>query len=186
MRFYLMLTICLSLLISAQPIFAIDEWKSDNFKDFIQGEVENVSITSHGELRLAPELTEVFNTEEPYVWCAVSDQQGNVYLGTGNNGKVFKITPSGQGSLLYDAEELEATALTVDQSRNVYIGTSPDGKVYRLTPDGEAKVYFDPEETYIWALLADNKGVLYAATGNTGKIYKITAENQATVLYDSN
>lgn len=164
---------------------AINEWSEDRYTEFVKGEVENVSITSRGELQLAPQLTEVFDTEEPYIWTATSDAKGNIFLGTGNNGKVFKVTPGGQGSLFFDAEELEATALATDKAGNLYVGTSPDGKVYHVAPDGTAATYFDPEETYIWALLMDDSGILYAATGNSGKIYKITAQNQATVLYEN-
>ncbi|OQY29538.1 MAG: hypothetical protein B6244_03270 [Candidatus Cloacimonetes bacterium 4572_55] len=184
MRFISSITVGLLIILLNTPGYGVSEWKQSRFRDFVKGEVDNISITSQGELRIAPELVEIYDTEEAYIWCSVMDQKGNIYLGTGSNGKVFKVSPSGQGSLFFDAEESEITTLAIDKNNRIYIGSSPDGKIYRVTQDGEDAVWFDPEETYIWSLVID-KNVLFAATGNSGKVYKITGQDQATVLYDS-
>jgi len=34
------------------------------------------------------------------------DAAGNLYLGTGNDGKLFRVSPDGKGSILYKASEL--------------------------------------------------------------------------------
>ena len=62
---------------------------------------------------LAPKLKEVFNTQQTYMWSSAVDSQGNVYLGTGHDGKIFKVSSAGSGSLLYDAAELDVTALAI-------------------------------------------------------------------------
>ena len=62
---------------------------------------------------------------------------------------------TGKGALLYDAAELDVTALVVGRDGALYAGTSPDGKVYRVDADGKAEVYFDPPDKYIWSLARD-------------------------------
>ena len=156
---------------SGQPII----WATSGRADLLKGDARGVSISDTGMLMLAPRLTEVFNTEQAFVWSSAVDGQGNAYLGTGHDGKIFRVFPDGHGSLLYDAAELDVTAIVAARDGAIYAGTSPDGKVYRITPDGHAEVYFDPADKYIWslALLAD--GSLAVGTGDNGKLYRVRA-----------
>ena len=126
---------------------------------------------------LAPSLTEVFNTEQAYIWSSAIDNQGNVYLGTGHDGRIFRVTAEGRGSLLYDAAELDVSALAVARDGSLYAGTSPEGKVYRVSADGRAEVYFDPPDKYIWSLALLNDGALAVGTGDNGKLYRVSAAN---------
>jgi hypothetical protein len=156
---------------SGQPII----WETSGRADLLKGDARGVSISDTGMLMLAPRLTEVFNTEQAFVWSSAVDAQGNAYLGTGHDGKIFRVFSDGHGSLLYDAAELDVTALVAARDGAIFAGTSPDGKVYRITPDGHAEVYFDPADKYIWslALLAD--GSLAVGTGDNGKLYRVRA-----------
>jgi hypothetical protein len=124
---------------------------------------------------LAPKLNEVFNTQQTYIWSSVVDNQGNVFLGTGHDGKIYKVPTTGTGSLLYDAAELDVTALAIGRDGALYAGTSPDGKVYRITADGKADVYFDPGDKYIWSLAVMADGSLAVGTGDSGKLYRVRA-----------
>src|SRR6266480_1366627 len=134
-----------------------------------------VSVTDNGTLTLAPRFDHVFNTEQAYVWCAAIDAAGNVYLGTGHDGKIFRVTPDGKGTLFYKASELDVTALAVAPDGAIYAGTSPDGKVYRLSGEGKAEVYFDPADKYIWSLAITNDGSVAVGTGDSGKLYRVRA-----------
>jgi hypothetical protein len=156
---------------SGQPII----WETSGRADLLKGDARGVSISDAGMLMLAPRLTEVFNTEQAFVWSSAVDAQGNAYLGTGHDGKIYRVSADGHGSLLYDAAELDVTAIVAARDGAIYAGTSPDGKVYRITPDGHAEVYFDPADKYIWslALLAD--GSLAVGTGDNGKLYRVRA-----------
>jgi hypothetical protein len=163
-------------------------WEISNRSDLLKGDARGVSISDTGLLMLAPKLNEVFNSQQTYVWSTTIDNQGNVYLGTGHDGKIFKVTAAGTGSLLYDAAELDVTAL-VAKDGVVYAGTSPDGKVYRITPDGKAEVYFDPDDKYIWSLALMPDGSLAVGTGDTGKLYRVKsagAKPEASLLVNTN
>ena len=148
-------------------------WETSGRAELLKGDARGVSISDTGVVMLAPKLNEVFNTQQTYVWSSAVDNQGNVFLGTGHDGKTYKITPNGTGSLLYDAAELDVTALAVGRDGAVFAGTSPDGKVYRITPDGKADVYFDPGDKYIWSLAVMPDGSLAVGTGDNGKLYRV-------------
>ena len=150
-------------------------WETSGRAELLKGDARGVSITDTGVLMLSPKLNEVFNTQQTYIWSSTIDNQGNVYLGTGHDGKTYKISANGTGTLLYDAAELDVTALAVARDGAVFAGTSPDGKVYRIASDGRAEVYFDPADKYIWSLAVMSDGSLAVGTGDNGKLYRVRA-----------
>lgn len=168
-----------------QPVI----WETSGRADLLKGDARGVSVSDTGMLMLAPRLTEIFNTEQAFVWSSAVDAQGNVFLGTGHDGKIFRVTPDGRGSLFYDAAELDVTALVAGRDGALYAGTSPDGKVYRITSDGHAEPFFDPGDKYIWSLAVLNDNSLAVATGDNGKLYRVRAAGakpEASLLIATN
>ena len=163
------------------PVF----WRINTRAEVEKGDAVGVSIADNGAITLAPALAEVFDTKQAYIWSAVADNSGNVYLGTGHEGRVFKVDAAGKGSLLYKTSELDVMALAVDAGGNVYAGTSPDGKVYRITPGGEAKVFFEPKTKYIWSLAFDAQGRLLVGTGDKGIIFRVNADGTGAPLVNT-
>jgi hypothetical protein len=170
---------------AGQPVI----WETSARADLLKGDARGVSISDTGMLMLAPRVTELFNTEQAFVWASAVDAQGNVYLGTGHDGKIFRVSADGRGSLFYDAAELDVTALAIGKDGVLYAGTSPDGKVYRITADGHAEVFFDPADKYIWSLAVFNDGSLAVGTGDNGKLYRVRsagAKPEASLLIATN
>ena len=176
----LLMTLTASAAYSGQPII----WETSGRTELLKGDARGVSVSDTGVLSLAPNVTEVFNTEQAFVWSSAADSQGNVYLGTGHDGKIYRVTPDGRGAVFYDAPELDVTALAVGRDGSIYAGTSPDGKVYRINAGGQAAVYFDPADKYIWSLAVLGDGSLAVGTGDNGKLYRVRAAeaNPATSL----
>jgi hypothetical protein len=150
-------------------------WETGSRAEILRGDASGISITDTGAFMLAPRFSQVFDTQQSFVWSSAADSAGNVYLGTGHDGRIFRVGASGQGALLYDASELDVTALVVGRDGALYAGTSLDGKVYRITQDGQASVYFDPPDKYIWALAVLSDGSLAVGTGDNGKLYRVRA-----------
>src|ERR1041385_3109204 len=185
------LFILLLIVFGAVPAFASDPivWDIGSRTELLKGEAHGISINDTGVITLAPEATQVFNTEQPYVWSTAIDSAGNVYLGTGHDGKLFRVAPDGKGSLLYKAGELDVTALAIAKDGSIFAATSPDGKVYRVTSDGKSQIYFDPEDKYIWSLAILNDGSLAVGTGDNGKLYRVRnagAKPESSLLIDTN
>lgn len=153
-------------------------WRVNTRAEIEKGEAKGVAIADNGTLTLAPQFNEIYDTKQAYIWSAISDTRGNLYVGTGHEGRVFKVDANGKGNLLFKSGELDVMALAVDAQGNVYAGTSPDGKVYRINSNGEAKVYFEPKTKYIWSLAFDAQGHLYVGTGDKGVIFRVTGEGK--------
>jgi hypothetical protein len=162
-------------------------WSINSRSEVLRGDARSVSIDSSGNITLAPRLTEIYKTEQPYIWSSSSDATGAVYLGTGGDGKIFKVAPNGTGTLFADLTELNVSALTF-AGDSLFAGTSPDGKVYKIDAAGKASVYFEPKEKYIWALVTLGDGGLVVGTGENGRIYKVLSANAApetSILFDT-
>jgi len=154
--------------------------------DFLKGDVENLSIDSHGQLTLGPVTELVYETSAPFLWSMIAAPDGTLFVGSGNEGKVFRIDPQGKGSLFFDSNELEAHALALAPNGGLYVGTSPDGRIYKVDRSGTAAPFFSGDDKYIWALTSDPRGNLFAATGDKGVIHKITPDGKATTFYKTN
>ncbi len=174
----LVLCVCTAVL-SAAPGF----WQAATQADFLRGDVDQLSIDEHGRLTLGPALTRVFDPSVSVIWTMAIDEDGAVFLGTGNDGKVFKVTADGKGDLFYDSPELEVHALALAADGALYVGTSPDGRIYKVARDGSSTPFFDPEDKYIWSLAVDSKGTLFAATGDKGTVYRIDASGKGEPFF---
>lgn len=157
-------------------------WRIDNFLEIEKSELRGLSVEANGSLTLAPPVSEVFDTKQAYIWSAVADGSGNLFLGTGNEGRVYRVDSSGKGTLFYQSAEVSVMALAVDGAGNLYAGTSPEGKVYRISPGGEAKVFFEPKTKYIWGLAFDRQGRLLVATGEKGVLYRVAPDGTSMTL----
>jgi sugar lactone lactonase YvrE len=181
--------IALALALAAVPALAAGPvfWEISKQQDVVKGDARGVSIAENGAIMLAPAYTLVYDTKEAYIWSSASDASGNIYLGTGHEGRIFKVERSGAGRLLLDTTELDVTAITADARGNVYAGTSPDGKVYKITPDGSHSVLYDPPDKYVWSLAYDEKtSALFVGTGDKGMIYRIDSSGKASTFADTN
>jgi hypothetical protein len=179
----LIVTVCSIPALAAGPVF----WEITRQDDVIKGDAQGVSIAENGTITLAPAFTLVYDTKEAYIWSSTTDSAGNIFLGTGHEGRIFKVTPGGEGRLFYDAAELDVTAMVTDPQGNLYVGTSPNGKIYKIAPDGKDSVFYDPADKYIWSLAYDSaSSTLYVGTGDKGVIYKIDSAGKGAVLADTN
>ena len=170
-----------SLAYAANPTF----WQVSNEAEFSKGDVENLSIDGYGRLTLGPSTTSVYDASAPFLWSMISAPDGSMYVGSGNEGQVYRIDPAGKGSVFFDAEELEVHALGLAQGGGLYAATSPDGKIYKVDAAGKSSVLFDPPDKYIWGLAADKAGNVFAATGDKGVVYKITPDGKGSVFYQT-
>ena len=161
-------------------------FQAETQADFLRGEVENLSIDLNGQLSLGPATELVYETSAPFLWSMLPGSDDSLFVGTGNEGKVFRIDANGRGSLFFDSAELEVHALAPAPNGGLYVATSPDGKIYKVDRAGAATTFFDPDDKYIWSLAVDGKGNLFAGTGEKGVIYKITPDGKGAPFYKTN
>ena len=173
-------------------------WEQSKFDELTKGTPKGIALRSEGGLELAPAFKSLATTPSTYIWSIASDAAGNVYAAAGSPARVYRITPDGQSTAIFEPQELQVQALVVDRNDKsgiVYAATAPDGKVYRLELAKGAKAdakaswsatpYFDPGSKYIWDLVLDNAGTLYVATGDHGEIYKVSPNGQHALFFKS-
>ncbi len=163
-------------------------WSVNTRAEVLKGDAKGVSINENGTITLAPKLAQIYNTEQSFIWSSVVDASGNVFLGTGSDGKIYKVDANGKSTLFYDTNELNVQALAIGKNGELFAGTSPDGKVYRISANGTAELFFEPKEKYIWSLAVLNDGSLAVGTGENGKIYKVKSANatpESLLLFDT-
>jgi sugar lactone lactonase YvrE len=180
-------------------------WEQSKFEDLSKGSATGVAIRSMGGLELAPAFKAISTTPSTYIWSIAADSNGNLYAAAGAPARVYRITPQGQSSVIFEPQELQVQALALDKNGILYAATNPDGKVYRIerkaavpaakgkteTEKGKsggefsASVFFDPGTKYIWDLVFDNSGNLYVATGDHGEIYRVTPKGEHSVFFKS-
>lgn len=183
-------SVCLLTVLFSMTVIASEPlvWSVNSRADVLRGDARGVSIDQDGTISLAPKLTEVYKTGQSYIWASAIDAAGNVFLGTGGDGKVFKVDAAGNGTLFTDFAEINVSAIVVGKGGELFAGTSPDGKVYKIDASGKAEVYFDAKEKYIWSLAVLADGSLAVGTGDGGKIYKVKTANatpESSLLFDT-
>ena len=177
-------------------------WEQSKFEDLSKGTTTGIAIRSTGGLELAPAFKAIATTPSTYIWAIAAGPAGELYAATGSPARVFRITPDGQSTVIFDPQELQVQALVVDKSGVIYAATNPDGKVYRVEPSSRSgqsgpekgphttagfssSVYFDPGTKYIWDLALDDSGNLYVATGDKGEIFRVTPKGEHSVFFKS-
>ena len=169
-------------------------WKQTGYEDFERGTARGVAIRSSGQLELAPVFKVIYTSPSTFVWSIAADKDGVVYAATGAPARVYRITPDGKASVIFEPKELQVQAIALGKDGAIYAATSPDGKVYKLV-HGAGKtggdsgyvssVFFDPQTKYIWDLAFDAEGQLYLATGDNGEIFRVDKAGHGGLFFKS-
>src|SRR5688572_20949729 len=167
---------------AATPTF----WTVGTQADFLEGDVQDLSIDSDGRMLLGPSAAVVADTSAPFLWTLHASADGTLWAGSGNEGKLLRISRDGKVTTHFDAGELEVHAVAPAPDGGLYVGTSPDGRIYHVASNGTSRPFFDPDDKYIWSLATDRTGSLFAATGDKGVIYKVTPDGKGTPFYRTN
>jgi hypothetical protein len=156
--------------------------------DLKRGDADGIAVSDRGRLFLAPRLVRIGEWvpgEQAQVFAMTADAVGNLYLGTGPDGRVLKVSPSGKQTIFFDAEEPLVTALTFLPGGDLLAAAAPGGSIYRIRPDGSGESWSETDERYVWALSVGDGGAVYAGTGEHGKILKINRSGTAEIFFDS-
>src|SRR5262245_45111974 len=62
---------------------------------------QNAVVSSEGTLQLSRQLRPLATIDAAHVWAVVEDRAGNLLAATGDEGKVFRLTPDGKTSTVF-------------------------------------------------------------------------------------
>jgi hypothetical protein len=152
--------------------------KSD-LADFQKGSLDGVAIADSGRLFLGPRVKMLAGPAEEFYLSLATAPNGDLFLGTGHNGTVYRVTAAGKSEVVFKGEQLDVYAMLGSPDGELFVATSPNGRLFRIGKDGKAKELFNPEEKFIWDLAEDKDGRIICALGNTGAVYSIGRDGQA-------
>lgn len=122
-----------------------------------------------------------------YIFAIVVDDGGNIYLGTGPEGKIYKLDALGRkAELLYDSPDTSILSLAVGRDSWIYAGSDTRGLVYKINSRTKATtVLYDSDEPEITALLStvnstSNASLYVAAT--SAKVVQTQAKFAASTF----
>src|ERR1700691_3090479 len=107
-------------------------WEQSKFDELTKGTATGVAIRNAGGLELAPTFKSLYATPSTYIWAIAADDGGNVYVAAGAPARVYRITPDGKATIIFEPKELQVQALQTGPGGVIYAATAPDGKVYKL------------------------------------------------------
>src|SRR5208283_3222155 len=88
---------------------------------------------------------------------------GALYVGTGDQGKIFRVDAAGKGELYYETGQQHITGLAVDSQGRLLAGSGPNGILYRITAKDRAFVLYGTPLPEIRSIVPMPDGTVYAA-----------------------
>lgn len=159
------------------------KWEIRSKEDFLRGKFSGVTLSSEGILSLGPKVDRIDLPPEEFYLSLAFGPGGVIYVGTGHNGRIYRLGEGRKAELYYQTAEVDVTCLAVDQKGNLLAGTSPNGKIYRISAKGKGDEFFNPQEKYIWDLKFNSQGNLLVAVGENAGIYEITPTGEGKQIF---
>jgi sugar lactone lactonase YvrE len=159
-------------------------WHHHTPAQYDKAQLKGAVVSNEGAVRLSRQLRPLAGLDATHVWDLAEDRDGNLYVATGDDGKIFKVTPDGKVGVAFTSEDSQVLCLAAAPDGSIYAGTGPGGHIIRIDPKGAAKVIYACPDSYVWSLAVDAKGdAIYAGTGPKGRIYRITPDGKGSVFY---
>ena len=130
----------------------------------------------------------VFEPEDAkYIFALALDNGGNIYLGTGPEGKIYQLNSLGKKpQLIYDSRDKNILSLAIGRDGYIYAGSDSRGLVYKIHPQTKkVAVLYDSDQPEITVLLpvgnSESDVSLYAAA-TSAKIVQTQAQFAASTF----
>jgi hypothetical protein len=120
---------------------------------------------SRNQVALDPEYTSTvyFEPKTKYIWALALDNDGRLYVATGDRGEIFRVNRDGTSSLFFKSDEAHIRTIAFDPRGNLIAGSDGSGLIYRISPNGEGFVLYSAPKKEITALAIDAQGNIFAA-----------------------
>jgi outer membrane protein assembly factor BamB len=158
----------------------------DDAASLAAGELDGTAVHSNGSVTASAETRRIGLDDVPVAYCFARSADGTVYVGTGNDGKIYRLR--GEAVTVFaETGQLLVSALAFGADGTLYAGTLPEGRIYEVAADGTVDELVKPDEAeHVWSLVWDaGRRRLLAATGPEGKLYAIDGAGRAEVFWDS-
>jgi hypothetical protein len=167
------------LLLAAGPVLGAGPvyWDYPERQSFRDLELEGAGLDANGLVVPGLTATPVFEQPPEVVWCAEPSGEGEIYLGSGHDGRIWRLRGGGRAELFVELDCTEVFCL-LRRGATLFAGCGPEGRLYAIAADGTVELWGTVEEEYVWDLVATEDGELYAAAGSPAAIYRVRGPQQ--------
>src|SRR5438552_3571410 len=124
-------------------------WHHDRPEHFDKAQFKQAVVSNEGAVRLSKQLQPLVGLDAAHVWDIVEDKHGNLFVATGNEGKIFQVTPQGNVSIAYESQDTEVLCLALASDGTIYAGTGPKGRTFVQTHgDVRAEAFLDGDHLF--------------------------------------
>ena len=106
--------------------------------------------------------TVFYDPQQAYIWD-VEPAGNDVLVATGVEGKLFRVSSKGEGTVLYDSSDTHIRSLGLRKDGTILAGASAKGRIYQIARDGSAIALFDSPLNEITSIYVDANGTGWAA-----------------------
>lgn len=128
----------------------------------------------------------VFESTDLVAQAIAFDAKGTLYVATSPDGKVYRVSASGEKTVFFDPKSKYIWDLAFAADGTLYVATGDKGQIFAVSPDGKGELFYASDEAHIRVFAFDTHNNLLAGTEPSGRILRITrAENNSHKGKDS-
>jgi sugar lactone lactonase YvrE len=176
--------VALSIVLPAEAV-GTRSFELDDAASLAAGELQRTAVHSDGRVTTGVELRRIALPDDvALVWSTARAADGAIYLGTGNDGRIYRVRGDAV-DLFAQTGQLLVSALALGDGGILYAGTLPEGRIFAIDAAGTVRELARPDGAeHVWALVWDpRRRVLFAATGPEGRIVAIAPATGAVDLW---
>ncbi len=115
-----------------------------------------------------------------YIHSLSVADNGDIYMATGPEGRIYKTPPSGDKlELVYQSQSKNLLATAFGPDGFLYAGSDEEGLIYKInTKTKTASILYDSDQEEITSLVFDSNGTLYAAATSAASAARQPASAQ--------
>src|SRR6266481_4586780 len=118
--------------------------------------------------------TTVFESTDLVAQAIAFDSKGTLYVATSPDGKVYRVSASGEKTVFFDPKTKYIWDLAFGPDGILYVATGDKGQLFAVSPDGKSEVFYASDEAHIRVLAFDANKNLLAGTEPNGRVLRIT------------
>ncbi|MEA2489058.1 MAG: hypothetical protein QOH21_850 [Acidobacteriota bacterium] len=107
-----------------------------------------------------------YDPKQAYIWSLAPLSGGDLAVATGVEGKLFRVTPKGEGKVLYDATDTHIRSVAARADGSLLAGSSGKGRIYEITAAGQARALYESALNEITSLYVDANGIGWASAAS--------------------
>ena len=113
MKKNLLLVFLVIALVSLAVAEGTRQWKETGYDDFEKGTARGIAISSTGQIELAPAFKAIYTSPSSFIWSIAADKDGVVYAATGAPARVYRVTPDGKSTVIFEPKELQVQSIAL-------------------------------------------------------------------------